>query len=651
LVWFTLEGGALTEVYYPTVDCPNLKELKFFVLSPDGLEDESRMEQRVQCQERSLLFTQLNTSKSGKFRLRKTTIAHPRKSAVLIRVQLEAIVGKLSDYRVFLYVNPHINNSGLGDTIFRAKYCLDSQGGERCVFGKKCIEPSEVRDCLVAQENDIAMALVTTVPWRKAAVGYAGAGGLSERGIEGEYSYAGAGNVEGIVELAADRSEFTVALGFGPDAEEAAEVAFSSLAADWKELEREYCRQWEAYCRSLDDLKGDATPLYYRSAMVLRTLEDKLHPGAMVASLSIPWGEACGDWNCGGYHLVWVRDLYHVAMAFLAVGDRASANRALDYMIGCLQKEDGSFKQNAWVDGRIYWDNVQMDQVAFPLLLGWRLKRKDLYPQLKKAGDYLLAHGPYSAQERWEENGGYSPSTMAAEIAALVCLAEIADELGKEKDAQRYLKAADSWREQIEALCLTTAGPLADHPYYLRVSSGEPNKSAVVELANGHARYDQRELIDAGFLELVRYGVKAADDPAILHSLAAVDRYLGVDTPCGRSFYRYTHDGYGEPAEDQIYRGAGKGRLWPVLTGERGHFELAAGNKEEAKRALFAMERFANQGGLIPEQVWERTGKGTGSATPLAWSHAEYIRLLVSIAHGRVYDCPPPVLRRYRKAE
>lgn len=655
LVWFSLAGGMLTEVYYPTIDCPNLKELKFFVLSEDGLEDEREMEQRVESEERSLLFHQINTSNSGKFRIRKTTIAHPGQSAILIRVKLEVIVGKLSDYRLFLYVDPHIQNSGKGDTIFRAKYCQESRGGEKCGFGKKCIGPTKVRDCIVAQENNIAMALATSIPWRKATVGYVGTtDGIDELKAQGQlerqHTYAGAGNVAGTVELSLESGEFTVALGFGSEAEEAAAVAFSVLKDNWKQVKREYCQGWEEYCQKLDDLNGQATPLYYRSAMVLRALEDKLHPGAMVASLSIPWGEAWDDWNSGGYHLVWVRDLYHVAMAFIAMGDKDSANRALEYMLNFLQKEDGSVKQNAWVDGRVYWDNVQMDQVAYPLILAWWLQRDDLYPSLRRSGEYLLLHGPFSQQERWEENSGYSPSTMAAQIAGLVCLAEIAKKLGKEDDAQRYLEAADSWQKSIDKLCLTNTGQLAPHPYYLRVcATGDPNRGTIIELANGHARYDEREITDAGFLELVRLGIKAFDDPSIRASLKVVDKYLGVDTPRGRSFYRYTHDGYGEPAIDQLYCGAGKGRLWPVLTGERGHFELATGNSKKAKAALLAMERFANEGELIAEQVWEHSGEGTGSATPLAWSHAEYVRLLVSTVRGKVVDCPPPVAGRYLK--
>ena len=655
LVWFSLAGGMLTEVYYPTIDCPNLKELQFFVLSKDGLEAEREMVHEVESQERSLLFHQINTSKSGNFRLLKTTIAHPKKSAVLIRVRLEALVGKLSDYRLFLYVDPHIQNSGGGDTIFRAKHCHSSRGGEKCGFGKRCIGPTEVGDCIVAQENQIAMALATTAPWQQATVGYVGASdGLTKLKAQGElaggYTYAGPGNVGGTVELCLEEGEFTVALGFGADAEEAADIAFSSLADGWESLQREYCQGWEKYCQSLDDLGGEATALYYRSAMVLRALEDKLHLGAMVASLSIPWGEAWDDWNSGGYHLVWVRDLYHVAMAFIAMGDRESANRALEYMLNFLQKADGSMLQNAWVDGRVYWDNVQMDQVSYPLILAWWLGRDDLYPALKKAGDYLLSHGPYSPQERWEENSGYSPSSMAAQIAGLVCLSEIAKGLGKSKEAQIYLKTADKWQRDLEKLCLTSTGPLADHPYFLRVSStGNPDSGAIIELANGHARFDEREIVDGGFLELVRLGIKSPQDSAILNSLKVVDQYLGVDTPRGRSFYRYTHDGYGEPGVDQLYSGAGKGRLWPVLTGERGHWELAAGNKQKAKAALLAIESFANEGQLIAEQVWEHSGEGTGSATPLAWSHAEYIRLLVSTVQGRVVDCPPPVAARYGK--
>lgn len=654
-VWFSLAGGMLTEVYYPTIDCPNLKQMQFYLLSKDGLEGEREMLREVEWQEKTLLFRQYNTSRNHTLRLRKTTIAHPRENVVLVRVQLEPLVGELEDYRLFLYIDPHIKNSGGHDTIFQAKHCHESAGGEKCGFGKRCVVRTEVADCIIAAEDEINMALATTLPWKGAKVGYVGATDglkdLKEHGELGrEYTYAGRGNVGATVELSLENPEFTVALAFGSDAEEAADLAFASLAEDFEDLEAEYCQGWEDYCHSLNDLGGQATALYYQSAMVLKTLEDKQYPGANVASLSIPWGEAWDDWNSGGYHLVWVRDLYQVAMAFLALGDRDAANRALEYILKYLQHPDGSVKQNAWVDGRIYWDNVQMDQVAYPLILGWWLERTDLYEKLSKSGAYLLAHGPYSPQERWEENSGYSPSSMAAQIAGLVCLAELAQKLGKDEEAARYLAKADLWQGQLEKFCLTETGPLADHPYFLRVASnGNPDSGAIIELANGHARFDEREITDAGFLELVRLGVKNPHDPAILNSLKVVDQYLSVDTPKGRSYYRYCHDGYGEPSKAELYRGAGKGRLWPLLTGERGHYELARGNRAGAEEALFAMEQFANEGLLLSEQVWEETGAGTGSATPLAWSHAEYIRLLASIVGGKVTDCPPPVAARYAR--
>ena len=186
-------------------------------------------------------------------------------------------------------------------------------------------------------------------------------------------------------------------------------------------------------------------------------------------------------------------------------------------MIGCMQNEDGSFKQNAWVDGRIYWNNVQMDQVSFPLILAWRLNRTDLYPALKKAGGYLLAHGPYSPQERWEENCGYSPSSIAAQLAGLVCLAELAGRVGDREAQERYLQTADSWQQKVESCASHLQAGLQIILLPRVCSTGDPNR-AIIELANGCARYDEREIVDAGFWS-GPFRREKADDPAIVNSL------------------------------------------------------------------------------------------------------------------------------------
>ncbi|HCA58089.1 MAG TPA: glucoamylase, partial [Blastocatellia bacterium] len=420
---------------------------------------------------------------------------------------------------------------------------------------------------------------------------------------------------------------------------------------------------------------------------------DKANPGANIASMSVPWGGGANanEPNIGGYHLVWSRDLYQVFTAFMAIGDRAAAERALDFLFKVQQKPDGSFPQNSWLDGRPFWGSLQMDEVAYPLIMAYELKRFDKATwenHVKKAADFIVKNGPSTPQERWEEEAGYSPSTIAAEIAGLVCAAEIARRNGDTASAELYLKTADEWEANIEKWTVTKTGPHSREPYYIRIAqNGKPDAGDKIELNNGAGTFDEREIVDAGFLELVRLGIRRPDDPIIINSLKVIDKIIKVETPNGPAFYRYNNDGYGEMDDGRRWnwdgKYTGKGRLWVLLSGERGQYELAldvldavsdrnsngeARSKTAAKRSvawqrLDNMLAFANDGLMIPEQVWDKKetprnidkqfipelkfGEGTGSATPLAWSMAQFIRLATNLKAGRNLDTPDIVYQRY----
>jgi glucoamylase len=399
--------------------------------------------------------------------------------------------------------------------------------------------------------------------------------------------------------------------------------------------------------------------------MVLKALEDKTHRGAIIASPSIPWGGGpnANEPTISGYHAVWSRDLYQAATAFDAMGDRAAANRALDYLFKIQQKTDGSFPQNTWVDGRTIGGGLQMDQVALPLILSYQFGRTDRNTWLrhiKPAADFIVRKGPATDQDRWEEKRGYSPATIAAEIAGLVCAASIARINHETGSATTYLRTADNWVKNVERWTATTNGPYGDGNYYLRLTENDdPNEGARIEINSGGGTFDEREIVDAGFLELVRLGIKAADDPLIVKSLAVVDRLIKVETPVGAGWYRYNHDGYGERPDGRPYDGRnGKGRLWTLLTGERGEYELALDERVKVRGRLDTMMGFANQGLMIPEQVWDlsqspgpafRIASGTGSATPLAWSMAQFIRLALNLKSRRNVGTPLVVRARYLK--
>jgi glucoamylase len=379
----------------------------------------------------------------------------------------------------------------------------------------------------------------------------------------------------------------------------------------------------------------------------------------------------------------------------MALGDKTAAERALDFLFNVQQKEDGSFPQNSWLDGKRGWGSLQMDEVGYPLIMAYQLGRFDKATyenHVRRAADFLVKNGPKTPQDRWEEKPGYSPSTIAAEIAGLVCAAEIARRNGDTASEKRYLETADNWRANIEKWTATTTGKYGDGSYYLRITqNGRPDAGEKIELNNNAGTFDEREIVDAGFLELVRLGIKPADDPLILKSLRVIDEQIKVKTPNGESFYRYSHDGYGEMDDGRKWnwdgKYTGKGRLWALLAGERGQYEIAecrmrnAESKAEtrpvgrvprsnrpdcltsARTRLDAMLGFANDGLMIPEQVWDKPespknrdrefvpelkfGEGTGSATPLAWSMAQFIRLAIYLKASKNLDTPDVVYERY----
>jgi glucoamylase len=285
-----------------------------------------------------------------------------------------------------------------------------------------------------------------------------------------------------------------------------------------------------------------------------------------------------------------------------------------------------------------------------------------------RAAAYLVRHGPLTPQERWEEVSGYSPSTLASNIAALICAACFARERGDDPTAKYLEEYADFLECHVETWTVTTEGTLLPGVarHYLRVlperadnptPEENPNQGNLT-IANrppgAQSVFPAKEIVDAGFLELVRHGVRRPDDPIIVDSLKVVDAVLKVETPFGPCWRRYNHDGYGQREDGGAFVGWGQGRAWPLLTGERGHYELAAGH--DTKPFLRAMESFASATGLLPEQVWDGRdqpqvymycGRPTGSAMPLMWAHAEYIKLLRSIRDGKVSDLIVEVAKRY----
>jgi glucoamylase len=470
--------------------------------------------------------------------------------------------------------------------------------------------------------------------------------------------------------------EFTIGLAFGTTGHDALSTLAQSLAIPFDQTREAFVQQWQRTSRRFalerSSRDGDGSRLFERSVNLLLAHEDKTYPGALIASLSIPWGEEKSDDDVGGYHLVWTRDLVKSVTALLAVGDRATPLRSLIYL-AVTQGPDGGFYQNFWIDGRPHWRGIQLDEVAFPILLAWRLWKEgalgrfDPYETVRAAAGFLVREGPVTAQDRWEETSGYSPSTLAVHIAALLCAAELFEHRGDSFTAAFVRDYADFLESHVERWTVTTRGTLVPgiHRHYIRINPADasscrdedPTCGRVV-LANqppgAPADYPAIEIVDGGFLELVRYGIRSADDPIVQDSLRVMDAVLKVDTPLGPAWRRYNHDGYGQRDDGGAYQGWGVGRPWPLLTGERGHYEIAAGR--DPGPYLAALERFAHGIGLIPEQVWDtdnppsrhlRPGGPTGAAMPLLWGHSEYVKLHRSARDGKVFDCIDAAYDRY----
>lgn len=664
-VWFTLAQGTLTEIYYPTVDRPQVRDLQF--MFTDGAT--FFCGERRDCESstsalsaEALGFSIQTADRHGRFRCHKQVITDPHLSCVLLQAKVEASAAVGHALRTFVLCAPHLGGIG----------------------GHNDAEVAEVagRTLLLANRDGIWLALGCSAALAHASVGYVGTSDgwtdLAEH-LQPRFAFRRApdGNVALSAEIVPNHgSEFIVGLAFGDSRQSAINTLLQSLGQPFSQARERFVEQWHRIAehrRPLEEASHDGGSTYHRSVSVLLAHEDKSYPGALIASLSIPWGEAKGDDDLGGYHLVWTRDLVNSATGLLASGDQDTAERALIYL-AASQHDDGGFAQNFWINGTPYWQGIQLDEVAFPVILAWRLQARralrnfDPYPMVRRALGFLMLHGPATQEERWEEAGGYSPSSLAVHISGLVCGADFARRHGDDKLAAMALEFADFLESHLEAWTVTTQGSLlAGVPrHYIRINpaplvghgADEDPNSAVLHINNRapgeRADFPARDIVDAGFLELVRYGVRPAADPLITNSLRVVDAVLKVTTPFGPCWRRYNHDGYGQRPDGGPYTGWGQGRSWPLLTGERGHYELAAGR--DPGPYLEAMEKLANNQHLLPEQIWDQPdipdkylyfGRPSGSAMPLAWAHAEYIRLLRSRADGAVFDRLEPVAARY----
>ena len=664
-VWYTISDGVISEVYFSTLDRPQIRDLQYLIT--DGAtffhDTHRNLDSTVEyLGEHGLGVRVINADPEGRYRIVIEVIADPHQACVLLDTRLEGDAAFLRKLHLYALLSPHLEVGGWGNN-----------GNVAQIAG---------REFLTAHKQGTWLAMAATLPFRQRSCGYVGTtDGWQDLArdfrLAQEFASAPEGNIALIGEIDLNAgNHFTLALGFGHTLHRAVTTVFQSLGTPFGEHRDRFLEQWSRVCSGLYPLEkqsGDDGMLYRRSRELILAHEDKNYPGALIASLSIPWGEAKGDEDLGGYHLVWTRDMVNSASGLMAAGDMQTPLRALIYL-ACSQRPDGGFPQNFWVDGEPYWTGIQLDEVAFPIMLAWRLRKAgaladfDPYPMVKAAAAFLLDRGCVTPQERWEENSGYSPSTLASNIAALVCASEFAREHGDESLAQFLGEFADFIEAHVEAWTVTRQGFLVPGitRHYVRINPEDPSNPVpdedpdhgIVTIKNqapgAPTDFPAAGIVDAGFLELVRYGIRRAGDRLIEDSLHVVDVTLKSDFPAGPCWRRYNHDGYGQCDDGGPFTFWGRGRPWPLLTGERGHYELAAGR--DVRPYIRALENFATPTRLLPEQIWDRGdnpqalmrfGKPTGAAMPLMWAHAEYIKLLRSAADGQVFDLIPEVADRY----
>src|SRR5262245_12752971 len=730
-VWYTVANGVLSDVYEPTIDTTNIETMQFIVSDGATFTDlQSRdMTPSVSADSTGMVCTVTSTAKSGRYRLTTTYLTDPDRDSVLVRTQLKDLRGGSDSLRLYVTFDATTvvnsadgirpgQNSGADSAIVDATGALVS-------YDTNTVTAAVNRDYAVPT----FLAVQADRPFAAASSGYAGteSDGLVQLDQDRELTTisdeAPDGNVVQTALLTPSPSGVAeLALGFGRTAEAAVGTADATLSRPFEAVRADYVRGWRKYDDGLakppatfpglpPDRAKRLRDFYYVGANVVKASEDKQFPGAVVASLASPWGQAVSAGTAqsglapyfGSYREIFARDLYEAFTGLLVAGDLETARDTVRFLFERQQLADGRFPRNSLLNGELAPDSGgdQLDETAYPVLMAWQAGLggdASLYTDhIRKAADFLVARGPSFGSERWEEQGGFSPSTIAAEIAGLVAAGEIAQTHGDDDRAQLYRAVADHFQRNIKDWAVTESSPYTPTPHFIRLSkTGDPNAAISYGLGNGAPSFDQRAVIDAGFLELTRLGILPATAPDVLRSLAVVDQVIARDTASGRSFYRHgvavdpptaagTEDGYGDCHEPDAtfcdpsgkpWRGPnssdgrvnqGSGHLWPVLSGERAEHRLQAGDPAGAATLLAAMERYSSPVGLVPEQAWEnpdlaaspygappetasigfQNGEPAGSATPLAWAQAQAVRLTLAIDAGRPLEQPSIVRARY----
>ncbi len=661
-IWFTVGNGTLNEIYFPDVDQANTRSVRFLV--SDGAsffsDEQWDAEHTVEWMEAGVPGCLVESNcKAGRYKIKKEIFTDPVRDTLLMRVAFE-VLDSSTNLKLYLFAEPHLGDRGAGNSAWVGSY--------------KGVQT------LLAKRDNLCLGITFEPALLAASCGYVGeSDGLTElshfRDLP-DANIAEKGNVAltGEIDWKSLNGTFTVSIACGSDAPEAAQQARAGILEDCERTRDLFIKSWkqrQGDYAEVADLSGHKLDMYRVSTAVLETHQSKRFPGAFVASLSMPWGFDRSDKDIGGYHVLWPRDLVETAMGKLASGDARSARSSLFYL-SCTQDANGGWSQNMWLDGTMHWGAIQMDGMALPIQLASQLRQEnsldgyDPGPMVHGAASFLVRHGLVSQQGRWEATPGYSVYTVATEIAALLAAADFATP----EEAEFLRDTADAWNDSIDELLYAEGTPLAEQHgvagYYMRATPPEMIESKEVGhlrvlMPNHHFGLKHRRAIDVvspDALALVRFGLRRADDPRMVNTVKVLDATLKRDTKTGPGWTRSSFDGYGEKADGAPFKKAGIGRVWPLLAGERGHYEIAFGNHDAALELLRTISRQTSQGGMIPEQVWDAddipsrflfNGHPAGSGMPLVWAHSEYIKLLRSLHANAVWDMPPQTVERYLK--
>jgi len=723
-VWYTVAGGVLSDVYEPTIDNTDVSTLQYIVTDGATFSDlQTRdMTYTVAADPTGMACTVTSTDARHGFQLVTTYVTDLASDTVLMHTTLRALPGSgtsLAGLHLYARLDAHVNGNGGGGS--------QNAGANSGVVDTSAGAPVPVIFSTNTVTNAVNRDYAVPTYMALAASGGPGSGGTASVGYAGTasdgltqldsahaltpYTSAPDGHIVATEDVTPSHGgSVTLALGFGRTQAQSVSVAEQSLRQPFGIIAAKYVLGWTAYDAGLRTpparfpglSPGQAASLdsrYYLSANVLKASEDKTYPGAIVASLASPWGQSVpagvlsgGEPSYfGSYREVFARDLYEAVTGLLADGDIATARAATLFLFDRQQLPTGAMPRNSLLNGKAAPDTggTQLDEAAYPILLAYLTglggDNALWQDHIRPAADFLVANGPSFGVERWEEQTGYSPSTIAAEIAGLTAASAIAAAHGDTARANLYQATADDFQRSVKSWTVTTTGP--DGPrYFIRLSkTGDPNAAISYSLGNGGPTLDQRAVLDGGFQELVRLGELPVTDPDVQATLAIIDSHISVATPSGTGYYRYgdsaaagSADGYGDcyqPSQTSCtVTGApwpptdtGTGHLWPVLSGERAESGVAAGNAGGAESLLEAMINFSSGVGLVPEQAWEdpdlpaspygsdpatasigfTDGKAAGSASPLTWAQAQELRLILSIGAGHDVDTPQLTTKRY----